>query len=107
MTRHAALSAGTVVWVPCELKSGIFPTEHHVKIEVSASHTGDIFGFIPKEDVRPGEGSEQARVRGVVLRSTNGGHGKVKLLFRGDMLSASNPVIVPRDWLETVAEIEA
>ena len=104
MSKQSTLSAGAVVWIPCELKSGIFPTEHHVKIEVSVGDRGAILGFIPKEDVRPDPQPERGLVRSVVLRAING---KVELLFRGEILSSSNPVTVPREWLESVGTIEA
>jgi len=39
-----------------------------------------------------------------VLEAVNG---KVAILFRGDILSQSNPVVVPRAWLEEVATPEA
>lgn len=104
MSKQSTLSAGTVVWIPCELKSGIFPTEHHVKIEVPVGDLGAILGFIPKEDVRPDANPEHGRVRSVVLRPING---KVELVFRGEILSTSNPVTVPREWLESVGKIEA
>ena len=104
MSKQSTLNAGTVVWIPCELKSGIFPTERHVKIEVSVGDRGAILGFIPSEDVRPDAEPERGRVRSVVLRAING---KVELLFRGEILSTSNPVTVPREWLESVGKIEA
>lgn len=104
MSTSSALSAGTVVWVPCELKSGIFPTEHHVKIEVNVGDTETIFGFIPKEDVRPSEGDpEHGLVRAVVLQTING---KVVIVLRGEILSRSNPLIVPKEWIEAVGQRE-
>ncbi len=39
MPKQIVLKPGTVVWVPCELKTGIFPTEQGVKIEVNTPET--------------------------------------------------------------------
>lgn len=104
MPRRLVLKPGTVVWVPCELKTGIFPTEQGVKIEITVGQRETIFGFIPRNDIKPGETTGHGLVRAVVLHSIDG---KVALLFRGDILSQSNPVIVPRDWLEEVGQPEA
>jgi hypothetical protein len=99
------LAPGSVVWLPCGLMNGIFPTERQVKIEVVVGDTGQtIFGFIPVEDVRPGASEQEGYVRAVVLRPVNG---KVELVFRGEILSASNPVAVSREWLEKVGDREA
>ncbi len=98
------LKAGAVVWVPCELKSGIFPTERGVKIEVNVGEPETIFGFIPREDIKPGETPDRGLVRAVILNTTNG---KVAVLLRGDILSQSNLVLVPREWLLKVGQVEA
>ena len=104
MPRRLVLKPGAVVWVPCELKTGIFPAEQGVKIEVTVGERETIFGFVPRDDIKPEETVGRGLVRAVVLHSIDG---KVALLFRGDILSQSNPVIVPRDWLEEVGQPEA
>lgn len=98
------IKAGAVVWVPCELKGGIFPSEQSVKIEVNVGERETIFGFIPRNDIKPGATPDRGLVRAVVLNATNG---KVAVLFRGDILSQSNPVLVPREWLLKVGQVEA
>ncbi len=103
MSKDLVLKAGTVVWVPCQLKTGIFPTEQHVKIEVNIGDNETIFGFIPKEDIREGATPDRGMVRSVVLYAENG---KVAVLLRGDILSQSNPVIVPREWIVKVGQPE-
>jgi len=92
------------VWIPCELTNGIFPSEQSVKIEVNMGERETIFGFIPRDDIRAGERLNLGLVRAVILNATNG---KVAVLFRGDILSQSNPVLVPREWLLKVAKVEA
>jgi hypothetical protein len=104
MPKLAGLKAGTVVWIPCELKSGIFPGEQGVKIEVTIGERETVFGFIPTTDIQTGPAPNQGLVRAVVLHALNG---KVAVLFRGDILSQSNPIVVPRAWLEEVARPEA
>ena len=97
------IKPGAVVWVPCQLKGGIFPSEQSVKIEVNVGERETIFGFIPREDIKPGPTSDRGLVRAVVLNTTNG---KAAVLFRGDILSQSNPVLVPREWLLKEGQIE-
>ena len=104
MPKQLVLKPGAVVWVPCELKTGIFPTEQGVKIEVDIGEPETIFGFVPKEDIKQGATAGHGLVRAVVLDSING---KVAVLFRGDILSQSNPIIVPLEWLEEVGQPEA
>lgn len=90
---------GSVVWIPCEVKSGIFPNENHVKIEVTTGETITIVGFSPKKDIEPGKTSNQGFVRAVVLQADEQ---KVAVVFRGEMLSHSNPVTLPSEWLQEV-----
>jgi hypothetical protein len=104
MPKLAGLKAGTVVWIPCELKSGIFPDEQGVKIEVTIGERETVFGFIPTADINAGTTPDRGFVRAVVLHAVDG---KVAVLFRGDILSQSNPIVVPRAWLEEVATSEA
>ena len=104
MPKLAGLKAGTVVWIPCELKSGIFPGEQSVKIEVTIGERETVFAFIPTADIKAGTTPDRGFVRAVVLHAVDG---KVAVLFRGDILSQSNPIVVPRKWLEEVATSEA
>lgn len=102
--RAGDLKAGAVVWIPCELKGGIFPSEQSVKIEVNVGERETIFGFIPRTDIKSGAAPDRGIVRAVILNTANG---KVAVLFRGDILSQSNPVLVPREWLLKVGQVEA
>ena len=102
--KPTTLKAGAVVWIPCDLTNGIFPSEQSVKIEVNVGDLETVFGFIPRSDIRPGENPNRGFVRAVVL---NAGNGKVAVLFRGDILSQSNPVLIPREWLLKVGQVEA
>ena len=104
MAKAVGLRAGSVVWIPCELKNGIFPGEQGVKIEIPVGEHGMVFGFIPATDIKAGRAPNQGVVRAVVFQISNG---KVAVLFRGDILSHSNPIVVPRAWLEEVATLEA
>jgi hypothetical protein len=53
---------------------------------------------VPKEDVRP-EAGNRGRVRVVVLESRGD---TVAVLLRGEILSGSNPFLVPRAWIQQV-----
>ena len=92
------LKSGTVVWVPCGLKTGYSPAEQHVTIDVNGA---PIVGFVPNADIRT-TGENQGLVRSVVLQKINGS--EVAVLLRGELLNESNPVVVPRAWLERVGE---
>jgi len=88
----ARLKEGGIVWIPCEVKDGMFPTERYVRVEVPGEKA--ITGFIPEEDVK--EGQVRAVIAQIVKNSA-------ALLFRGEILSATNPVTVSTKWLATAA----
>ena len=89
------LTSGAVVWVPCEVKDGIFPNERHVTIDCNAVRS--IVGYVPREEVHGREG--HSFVRSVVLSKMNGKY--IRLILRGGIFSTSN-VVVPRKWLQEV-----
>ncbi len=99
------LKAGKFVWIPCEVKQGMFPTERYIRIEIPEVGTV-ISGFISKEDIRTvTEAAWKARgfeeeVRAVIAQLTKD---TVALLFRGEILSATNPVRVPTEWLNVAS----
>src|SRR5262245_33159665 len=103
MAKQLTLKPGMVIWIPCELKSGIFPNEQHVKIEVTVGDKETVSGFIPKEDIKPGDKPGRGLVRGVVLAVSGN---KVAVVLRGDILSHSNPVTISLDWLSAVASVD-
>jgi hypothetical protein len=57
---------------------------------------------VRKRDVRVESGT-RGQVRAVVLESTED---RVAVLLRGDLLSGSNPILVPRTWLLRVGRFE-
>ena len=58
------LNAGTVVWIPCEVKPGPFPDERRVRIQ---SSLGEWMGFVSatmlQEPILEGE----TKIRGQIL----------------------------------------
>jgi len=94
--KNASLKEGGTVWIPCEVKEGMFPTEHYIHVEVPGEKA--ITGFIPQEEVK-----EEGQVRAVIAQIAKE---SAALLFRGELLSATNPVMVPTSWLasETIWE---
>ena len=88
--RGTSLKEGGTVWIPCKVKEGMFPTERYIHVEVPGDKA--ITGFIPKEDVKEGQ------VRAVIAQVVND---SAALLFRGEILSATNPVMVTTKWLAT------
>ena len=91
------LKEGAIIWVPCEIKQGMFPTERYITVNVG---TGTVSGFIPREDVK----EEEDRVRAVIAR-VQGNSGA--LLFRGEIFPTTNPVTVSTVWLAEKAEVAA
>jgi hypothetical protein len=82
---------GSPVWLASEVKDGMFPTERYVRVEIPDE--SDITGFIPSEEI------QGDRVRAVVHHVVDG---KVVLLFRGELLSRTNPVVVAERSLQSI-----
>jgi hypothetical protein len=87
------LFKGGTVWIPCQVKPGMFPTERYIHVDVSGAKS--ISGFVPQEEVQKG------RVRAIISQVMNG---SVALLFRGELLSVTNPATVPAEWLVATAQ---
>ena len=85
-----SIKRGEIIWLPCEVKKGMFPTEAYICLNVTDDHKV-IRGFVPIEDVR-----NNTQVRAIIARELSE---KVALLFRGDIMSQTNPVLVSKDWL--------
>ncbi len=90
-----ALKEGTIIWVPCEIKQGMFPTERYILVNIDES---TVSGFIPREDVK----EKEDKVRAVIARVQGD---TAALLFRGEIFPATNPVIVTRKWLAEKAKV--
>lgn len=84
MTTLSERGKGESVWVPCEVTDGMFPNERHIRITLPGEF--EIEGFVPDQDV------SEDRVRAVVAEITSD---HAALLFRGEILSRTNPVLVP------------
>jgi len=92
------LGKGEIVWLPCVAKDGMFPTERYFQVSLP---TVTVSGFIPSEDVR--KEADTFQVRAVVTDRIDD---NVALLFRGDLLSVTNPVTVPGAWLSLTATFQ-
>jgi len=103
--RIGHLKQGKFVWIPCEVKQGMFPTERYIHIEVPGTKP-IISGFILSQDVRKmkkdGKRAKQfeSEARAIIAQLTTN---SASLLFRGEILSATNPVRVPTTWLDSAA----
>jgi len=91
--RAMRLKIGGDVWVRCdEVKNGIHPTERYFSFTIPDQPP--ITGFAQAQDIRP------HKVRAIVV----GVVGKLALLaFPGELISATNPVPVPKTWLSQQA----
>lgn len=100
------LKEGGIVWIPCEVKEGMFPTERYIRVEIPEKKATIIAGFVPREDVRESKGVQghAGEVRAVIARLVKD---TAALLFRGEILSATNPVVVPRKWVLTASRPSA
>lgn len=107
MSKHQmrGLKTGKFVWIPCEAKQGMFPTERYIHIEVQDAKPV-ISGFIMNEDVRKIKedkkraGRLESEARAIIAQLTKD---SAALLFRGEILSATNPVRVTTKWLDSAA----
>ena len=90
-----AFKEGTIIWVPCQIKQGMFPTERYILVNVGEI---TVSGFIPSEVVE----EKDDKVRAVIARVQGN---SAALLFRGEIFPATNPVIVPRKWLDEKAKV--
>ncbi len=84
---------GQKIWVLCDdVKQGMFPTERTVNLKVPAPKKTLISAFVPDDSVKEGKVA--------VLVSGKPENGKVSILFPGEVLTTTNPVLVPTAWLE-------
>jgi hypothetical protein len=93
------LTEGTVIWLPCEIKQGMFPNERYITVKFG-QREGEgitITGFIPSEDVE----EHREKVRAVIARLLDN---SVALLFRGEIFPTTNPVTVPTKWVKEEAQ---
>jgi hypothetical protein len=100
------LKEGGIVWIPCEVKEGMFPTERYIRVEIPERKAMIIAGFVPGEDVCESKGGQghAGEVRAVIARLVKD---TAALLFRGEILSTTNPVVVPSKWVLTASRSAA
>ncbi len=88
---------GQKVWVTCVVKEGMFPNERSVRFELPAPRNKIISGFVPKEFVQGFDTAGSGRVAVFVTGPSE--NGKVSILFPGEILTSTNPVLVDSSWL--------
>lgn len=64
MAKAEAVRAGTVVWIPCEVRSGPFPNERRVYVKTGMS---EWFGFVRTSELKDKVSEGEDRVQAVVL----------------------------------------
>jgi hypothetical protein len=87
------LKEGGTVWVQCDVKNGIHPTERYFTFKLPDQEL-PVTGFVPSQEVC------RNRVRAAVIRVVGS---TVLLVFPGELISATNPVRVPKTWLSEQA----
>lgn len=99
-THPADLASGSVVWIPADVRPGMFPDERFVRFVTDGT---TVCGFVPARTTRGEEGHGQ--VRGVVLGK--GTPERVRLLISGEILTTTNPVLVPKRWLAEISGVSS
>ena len=85
---------GQKIWIQCyNLKRGMFPTERTANLKIPAPEKKLISAFVPEDSVKDGKAA--------VLISSRPHNGKVSILFPGEVMTTTNPVLVPTTWLES------
>ena len=84
---------GQKIWIRCDnVKRGMFPTERTVNLKIPAPGKKLISAFVPDDSVKDGKVA--------VLVSSSPHNGKVSILFPGEVMTTTNPVLVRTSWLE-------
>jgi hypothetical protein len=98
MANANGLRIGSQITLPCTVTTGFFPDEMLVRISVESSHK-PIVGYMDSKSIIHKNGSRF--VLGLVMDSSDNSHARVFL--PGDIVSGTNPVTVPLDWLNRYA----
>ncbi|TMI43760.1 hypothetical protein E6H23_02255 [Candidatus Bathyarchaeota archaeon] len=88
---------GQQIWVEGEVRSGMFPSERSFKVALPPPDERIISGFASQEFVREPNNGNQGMVAVFVFSKAE--KGRVAVLFPGEILTSTNPVRVPFDWL--------
>ena len=85
---------GQKIWIQCDnVKRGMFPTERTANLKIPAPEKKLISAFVPEDSVKDGKAA--------VLVTSRPHNGKVSILFPGEVMTTTNPVLVPTTWLES------
>jgi len=88
---------GQQIWVEGEVRGGMFPTERSFKVALPPPDQRTISGFAPQEFVREPTNGNEGMIAVFVFSKPD--KGRVAVLFPGEILTSTNPVRVPFDWL--------
>lgn len=92
---------GQRVWIACDVKAGMSPTERTIRFEISAPEKKIVSGFVPERFVKPRSNGLRAHVMAVVASPPE--KGNVRFLLPGEVLTSTNPVLVDASWLKANA----
>lgn len=65
MLTQNIIKEGRAVWIPCDIKAGIFPTESY--IEIIVPERKPVTGFVPTEEIRRKK-EAKGQVRAVIAQ---------------------------------------
>jgi hypothetical protein len=68
MEECMTLERGDMVWIPCEVKRGVFPDERNVSIE---SQTGQWAGFVDVRQLRDDITDGTTAIRATIVEATH------------------------------------
>ena len=92
--------AGMRVWVPCEVKPGVFPNERVVRVERSQ---GVWTGFVPESVLRERIEHGRTAVQALIYEVREG---VVEAFLPGDSVTPG-PFIGPIEWVTPVGAVAA
>ena len=83
--------ASKLVWLPCEIKSGMFSNERLVVIHIEGAKPEELYGFVSQDDVNESERKVKAQLLGQ--------RGDKYILRLGGEFEKTNMMIVPQNIL--------
>ncbi len=99
-----SLKLGDRIWLSCEIREGMFPSERSIRVELDGPESKVISGFVPKEFVKGSAVRRSGQV--AVFVAGRSRRGSVPILFPGEILTSTNPVEMPMTLLTGKGSLE-
>src|SRR5438105_13098455 len=89
---------GQRLWIACDVKPGMSPSERSIRFVLPAPEEKVVSGFVPDRFVRPSSTGLPSRVAAVVASPPE--RGNVTVPLPGEALTSTNRVLVDASWLQ-------